>query len=532
MITDGVLKSAGIVTFGAVLSRLLGFGREAVLAARFGATAMVDAFQSASLIPINLFFPIAASLPSALIPAYTRRIAEGGREAVLRTCNNLLNIVLLGATALALILFLMAPQIATLVAPGFDPEGHALVASLTRWMAPAMVFLAAAAVVTGILHSQNLFLAPSLAGIPMNGLIIFLILGLSATAGIQAAAMGTLAGAIGYLIATLAGLRGSDFRYRLALDFGDPGLRLVGRLFVPLILITAAGQMVLAVNRILASGLPDGSIAYLSYAIRVAELPLSIFAAALTTAIYPTLSHHAVENNLDFRRYLLGGVRVMIFAITPMAVGVAVLREPFIRLLFERGAFNAADTAATAGAVLYFSVGLVPAAVASIWGKGFYALGDTRSPLLVAGAAVATVLLFSNLLIGSMAHTGLALAASLAQIVTFGTSMLLMRRRLGTIGGSHLSLYTLKVAAASTIMAGALLAADAALTGAGVPAGNGLGIQLARVGMLVVLGSAVYGATAALLGLEEVTILKRAVTRVWTRLTRRVAPKATERRGG
>lgn len=519
MLARGLVKSAGVVTLGAFLGRLLGFGRETALAARFGAGAAVDAFQNAALLPVTLFMPLAAALASALIPVHARRSAEGGADGVLRTANTLLNATLLVSLAVSGATFLLAPQLGALVAPGFDAAGRDLVVTLLRWMAPSMAFLAVAAVLTGLLQARGRFLLPAMATLPMNGAVIAAILGFPPAAGIRAAAIGTLAGAAGYLLIHLPGLRGTGYRYRPVLDLADPGLGLSLRLLGPLLVTTAAGQAALMVSRVLASGLPAGGISYLNYAARLAELPVSLFAASLTTVIFPSLARQAVAGDEAFRRSLAGGARLMLWMMAPLAAGTAVLREPLVRLLFQRGAFDAADTAATAAALVYLALGIVPLSVGSVWGKGFYALGDTRSPLLAALVNIAATVLFSLLLIGPLAHAGLALATALAQSAALTVNILLMRRRIGALGGG-LPAFALKVLAASAAMAAVLAAANGALAGAGLLAGGGLGAQAARLALLAALGAAAYGAAALLLRLEEAAILLEAAARAFSRLAR------------
>lgn len=520
VLASGLLKSAGIVTLGAFLGRLLGFGRETALAARFGAGAAVDAFQNAALLPVTLFMPLAGALASALIPVHARRSAEGGSDGVLRTANTLLNATLLTSSAAAALTFLLAPRISALVAPGFDAAGRELVTALLRWMAPSMAFLAVAAVLTGLLQARDRFLLPAMATLPMNGAVIAAILGFPPAAGIRAAAIGTLAGAAGYLLVHLPGLRGTGYRYRPVLDLGDPGFRLSLRLLGPLLLTTAAGQVALMVGRVLASGLPEGSISYLNYAARLAELPVSLFAGALTTVIFPALARQAVAGEEAFRRSLAGGARMMLWMMAPLAAGTAVLREPLVRLLFQRGAFDAADTAATAAALLYLALGIVPLSVGSVWGKGFYALGDTRSPFLAALVNIAAAVGFSLLLIGPLAHAGLALASALAQSVALTINVLLMRRRIGALGGG-LPAFTLKVLGASAAMSAVLAAADGALAGAGWLAGGALATQVIRLAILAAAGAAAYGAAALLLRLEEAAILLGAAARAFSRLALR-----------
>lgn len=508
--SGGVLKWAGVVTLGTLLGRLLGFGRETVLAARFGAGATVDAFQNAILVPVTLFMPLAATLGTALIPAHARRAADEGQDAALRTVNSLVNATFIVTVVLAAAAYFGAPALGALVAPGFDDAGRALVARMVRLVAPAMVFLALAAIATGFLQARRSFLLPAVAGIPMNALTIAAILALAPAAGIAAAALGTMVGAAAYLAVHIPGLRAAGYRYIPILDLRDPGVRQCGRMLGPLMLSTLASQLVLYVNRVIASGLPPGSISYLNYATRVAELPVSVFGAAIGTVMYPVLSQHVLASAATFQRTLVEGVRAMLFVVAPMAVGLVLLREPVIRLLFERGAFDASDTAGTSAAVLFLALGLVPAGAGAVWAKGLYALGDARSPLLVSLATIGVVVAASYALIGPMGHAGLALASALGQGFYAAGVALLIRRRVGTAGGALLLPYAVRLAAACAAMAAGVAGAGGLLAALGIMAGSGLLAEAARLALLVAAGAVLYLAVAAALGIPETLLLRRA----------------------
>lgn len=513
MVSNGFLKAFGSVTGGAIFSRVLGFVREMALAARFGASPAMDAYLVASLLPVTLFLPVASSLTAAFIPAHARRMREGGREDALHTTNSLINLTLLVALVLATLLYAMAPQFAAWLAPGFGGDARVLTAHLIRWMAPATVFLGLGVVVTGFLQARERFLLPALAGLPMNAMIIVLVFALGVRYGITAAATGALLGAVGYLFVQLPGLRGTGFRYHAVLDLRDPGLRQIGRMLIPIVVGAAAGQIIFYASRILASGLAEGSISALNYATRVAELPYTIFAAAIVTVIYPSLSRLAAEGDMaSFRRSVAGSTSLMLFVITPMAAGLMLLREPVVRLLFERGAFDIQATHATAVAVLFYAIGLVPASLTAVWSKALYSLGDTRSPMLAALAGAVVNVGLNALLVAPLAHAGLALATSLAQTVGAILTWFLLLKRVGSLGGAAVVPVLVKVVVASLIMAIAVFAARSVLVTT-LP-GQGLVAQAFSLFIPIVVGAAVYMGVCASLGLEQTRALGRAASRL------------------
>lgn len=511
-----LFKAAAVIAVAAVASRVLGFLREVALAAKFGATSSTDAYLVASVIPMLFFNVIGTALAVTVIPILSDYLRNQGRAAALRLANNLFNIVLVFSAGLVILGEFFAPQVVRFVSPGFHGEVYLLAVRLTRVILPAVLFYSVSGMITGILQALEHFTAPAMVGIPQNLLIILAILFLGPLVGIDGVAMGALLAGLGQVVIQWPALMRQGFRYEWRLDLGDPGIRRIGRLVLPVVLGTSAGQIGLVVDRMLASGLPEGSISALNYAQRVSALPFGIFAVAVNTVLYPRLAQAAATKDWEgYRRALSAGVRALILVTLPMMMGLIVLRVPIIRILFQRGAFDAHGTQATAFALLFFSVGLVTMAVGDLLAKAFFAMQNTTTPLFVGVGAVATNIVFNLLLIHPLAHGGLALGTSLASAFSTFTLVALLRRRVP--GAARLDvLRSLLASALAAAVMGVAVGLAYPATAAFFPAGFLGGVL--HLGAAILLGGVVFLASLLVLRSPELSTATELARGVWARL--------------
>jgi putative peptidoglycan lipid II flippase len=451
-----------------------------------------------------LFFNvIGAALGVTVIPVLSEYLRNRGREAALDLANNLLNVVLVFSAVLVAFGEVFAPQVVRVVSPGFHGEVYVLAVRLTRVVLPAIIFYSASGMMTGTLQALEQFTAPAMVGIPQNLLIILAILFLGPVVGIGGVAIGLLAAGAAQVLIQAPGLAGQGFKYRLALDLKDPGIRRIGRLVLPVVLGTSAGQLGLVVDRMLASGLPAGSISALNYAQRVSALPFGIFTVAVSTVLYPRLAQAAAGADWEgYRRSLAAGIRAIAFLTLPMMVGLIVLREPIVRVLFERGAFDARGTEATAFALLFFGVGLLTMSLADLLSRAYFAVQDTVTPLLIGVGAVAVNIVLNLLLIRRLAHGGLALGTSLASLFSAAMLLLLLRRRVPGVGRLQTLRSVLVSAGAAVTMGVAVRWAYPATSNWFRPGFLG---GVLHLGAVIALGGAVYLVTAVLLRSPEMS---------------------------
>lgn len=506
-----VARAAVLVMAAFAASRILGLVRQGVFSAFFGTGSEMDAYVAAVRIPDAIFLIVAGgALGSAFIPLFTGRLAKAQAGAAWRLASAIISILLVVLIPISLLSMLLAPWLVrTFVAPALAPAVQARTVALMRVMLVAPTIFGVSGIVMGALNAHQHFLLPALAPLVYNlGLIAGGVWGGLTPIGVMGPALGMVAGAVGHLLVQVPGLMRYHARYRPTLGRGDPGVAEVGRLIAPRALGMAAAQINLIVINNLASRLGPGAISSLEFAWRVMLLPQGIFAQAVGTAAFPTFSKMAALGQLDeLRATLTNALRLLITLTIPASVGMVLLGEPLIALMFQRGAFDALSTRAVAWALSFFALGLVGHSALEVLGRAFYALHDTWTP--AGAAALAVVLngllglilppLFERL--GWMALGGLALATALAALVEMAVLMLLIHRRLGQIDARLMASTTLRVLAASLGMGVALRVVAVV-----VPAQ-----PLVQVLVGVPVGVAAFGVLAWLLRIKELRSVVRLV---------------------
>jgi putative peptidoglycan lipid II flippase len=505
-----IAKAAGIVGGATLLSRVFGFIRDMIVAQFFGAGMATDAFFVAFRIP-NLLRRLVGegALTASFIPVYseylTRRTPEEGGE-FLRATFSVLAVFLLVLTGLGI---LLAPGIVKVMAYGFsqEPEKLELTVLLTRLMFPYIFFIGLVALAMGVLNSRKHFFAPALAPVLLNLSIIVCVLGISPFLDepILALGFGVLLGGVTQLVFQWPFLRrkGVSLGFRFAPS--HPGVKRIAALMAPSVLGLAVTQLNVLVSTFLASYLPEGSVSYLYYADRLLEFPMGIFAIAVATAVLPVMSEQAAKNDWgNLRETLSFALRLVFFVTLPAMVGLIVLRQPILNLLFQRGAFTALSAEMTAQALLYYALGLAGFAGVRIVVPAFYSLQDTKTPVKVAFAALVANAVLGALLMHPLKHGGLALATSLAAGLNFSLLVFLLRKKMGKIGLGKIARSFFKSLGASLLM-GAVAFLISRQGAWGEP-----GVTLGKIGLLTGAMSAaivVYGVTAHFLGSEELRLV-------------------------
>ncbi len=452
---SGLLVAAGIVAFGFVGSRLLGVVRTAAIASQFGSSPDIAAYRVAFLIPDLIFQVLAgATLGSAFIPVFARLYRRDGSERAWQLASSALTIVTTATAVLCVVAFIFAPLIVPAIAPGLDSgdgdvQGKAV--SLTRLMLLSPFLFAISGMVTGILNARQQFFLPALAPMLYNIAIIFGAVVLADAWGINGLAIGVVLGAGLHLAVQLPGLVREKFHFRPRWDWRDDAVREVGRLMGPRVLGLAAVQLNLFVTVFFASKIGSAELADVTYAFFVAQLPLALFGMALSTAAFPRLADLVAEEDIEGLVTTVSRVlRFILFLTIPAAVGLALLREPVTEVLLQRGEFTSADTALTAAAVGWYCLGIIPQAGLEIHSRGFYALGDTRTPVLLTGANLVLNAVLSALLWKHFGIEGLAFSVGVASWVEWLALYHLYARRTGATTGPELqftSAYALCAAA-------------------------------------------------------------------------------------
>ncbi len=456
-----IARAAGLVMALFVVSRILGLLREMVISHQFGTGGDLDAYLAAFRLPDILFQIVAGgALASAFIPTFSARLARQDERGAWQLASAIINLVLILTSAAAALAALLAPWlVSAVIAPGFDPQRQALTVELMRLMLITPVIFGVSGVVMGILNARQHFLLPALAPILYNLGIISGAVVLAPDRGVKGLAVGVVAGALAHLLVQIPGLVRHGLRYLPVLGLHDPSVREVGRLMLPRVVGLAAVQINFLVNTILASGLVAGSLAAINYAWLLMLLPQGVFAQSIATAAFPTFSTQAARGQVaEMRNTLSATLRAILYLALPAAVGLIVLAKPLVQLVFQRGAFGETSTEMVAWALAFYALGLPAHATVEIVVRAFYALHDTKTPVMVGivamGLNVALSLAFLSLfgLLGWMKHGGLALSNSLATMVEMATLLHLIRRRLGGLEGRRMLASLARIGLASLTM--------------------------------------------------------------------------------
>ncbi len=518
-----VVRAAAVVGSATLLSRALGFVRDLVVARAFGAGPVTDAFFVAFRLP-NLLRRLVAegALSSAFIPVFTEYLATRPRADLLRMFRAVAGGLIVALAVLTLAGAGGAPVLVRLMAPGFfaDATIGALTIRLTRIMFPYLFFVGLAALAMGMLNAHRHFVTPALAPVMLNVAIIAAVLGLvpRLPEPVIGLTVGVLLGGAGQLGIQLPALARRGMLVMPALDPRHPAVGRILHLMAPVALGQSATQINILVDTIIASFLAGGSVSYLYYADRLVEFPLGVFGIAIATAVLPTLSEQGARGDREALQATFAfAMRLAAFITMPAAVGLLLLRQPLVRVLYERGEFGVPETAGTAWALGFYAVGLVGFAGVKIGAQVFYALGDTRTPVRV---AIAAMVLNSGLAISlavPLRHGGLALATSCSGMVNAVTLAWLLRRRLGRGAGPGVWRGFVRIAGASAGMGVAL-----ALVASFWPAPASRAGEAVWLAGMIAGGTLLYGALHLALGSEELQVVRDAVRRRLPAPTRRL----------
>jgi putative peptidoglycan lipid II flippase len=449
------------ISAATLASRVLGLVRDQIFAILLGAGTFSDAFVAAFRIP-NLLRDLFAegALSSAFVPTFAEVRRNRGAEAAWRLGNLVVGLLLAVVGALTLLGILFAPQVVSLVAPGFE-AARDLTIRLTRIMMPFLLLVSLAAAAMGMLNAQSRFTAPALAPALFNVGSIAVGVGLwAAGAGPEKAvvgwSIGTLLGGLLQLLAQIPSLRGLGYRVRPALRgaLAEPGIRRIGALMGAAVIGLSATQVNIVVNTIFASH-QEGAVSWLQYAFRLMQFPLGVFGVAIATVAGAGVAQRAADRDLPgVKRTLGSAMRLVAFLNVPSTVGLVILAVPIIALIFEHGRFDAADTAATAQALVFYAIGLYAYSGVKVFAPAFYALDEARVPVLGSVVGMVANVALNATLYPVLGYRGVALGTSLAAIANFAVLALAWRRRHGGLGGSGVLPQMLRVIAATAVLAG------------------------------------------------------------------------------
>ncbi len=453
-----IARSVKNVSIATLISRILGYTRDMLIASEFGNGMVADAFYVAYRIP-NLLRHLLGegALSSSFIPVFTDYITNKTKEETQELINILTTILLIILASLTLIGVIFAPFIVKIIAFGFysNPEKLALTIVLTRIMFPFMAAIGLAALAMGILNSLRKFIIPALAPCILNISEIFFVLSVCPFLGvpIKGLAIGVIVGGFGQLFFQIPAILRSGFTFNFRLLLNHPGIRKIGILMLPSTIGLSVNQINTFVDTMCASVLEEGSVTALYYANRLMQLPLALFGIAIATVAFPLMSKSAAQQDIGgLKKTLIFSLRMILFTIIPASVGLAVLGKPIIRLLFERKNFTAVGTNATSLALLFYSTGIFAYAGVKVLVNAFYSLKDTKTPVKIAVLSMVLNAILNVILMRFLSVGGLALATAISSMINMSMLVLVLRNKIGLLGGSKVLGLFWRVTFASGIM--------------------------------------------------------------------------------
>src|SRR3981081_1559398 len=456
-------KAAGIIGLAVMCSRLLGLAREQIFAALFGGRAGLASLSAEFRIP-NLLRDLFAegALSTAFVTTFSKTIARSGDDAAWRLANKVATLTAAGLGALCIAGMGFSAQLVATLAPGFGPEKAALTAQLTRIMFPFILLVSLAALIMGMLNSKSVFGMPAMASSFFNigsivggvtlGFWIDPHFGPRALVGLGLA---TVVGGALQLAVQLPSLARLGYRFRPDCRWRDAGVKAILLLMGPSVIAASTTQFNVLVNSMFASTLGDGPIFWLSIAFRLMQLPLGLFGVALGTVTLPLLSRLVVAGQMTaFRAELARAMRLALLLTTPSTVGLIMLAEPIISVLYQHGKFNAFQAAQAAGALRFSAIGLGGYAALKVLVNAFYALERRKTPMVVSFVAVALNLLLNWIFTFRLGwgHRGLAFSTGCIATVNFLLLYALMRRHVKGLESRRMLVMLGKVAVAAAAL--------------------------------------------------------------------------------
>ena len=462
-----IARAAGLVMAAFIFSQLAGLVRQVLVANAFGTSPDMDAFNAANRVAETLFNLIAGgALGSAFIPTFTELLTKEKNKYAWKLASAVANWVLIVLITLSLLIAVFAPQVVRyILAPGFanDPTQEALTIHLVRLMLPSAAIFGLSGLVMGILNSHQIFFIPALAPSMYQVGMIFGVLTLTPRMGIDGLAWGVVLGAAAHLLLQIPTLLKQAGKYTLTLGLKMAPVGEVVRLMGPRLLGVAVVQLNFWVNIRLASEMADGSVTGLTFAFILMLMPQAAIAQSIATAAMPTLAAQYARGAInEVRSSLVASLRGVLLLSIPASVGLILLRKPIIALLYQRGNFDTHSTQLVAWALLWYAAGLVGHSVMEILARAFYALHDTKTPVIVGVIAMSLNVVFSFAFaalfrnIGWMPHGGLALANSTATALEMIALLVLMRKRLKGIHAPKITKGLIQAGIAATAMGLAL----------------------------------------------------------------------------
>lgn len=445
-------KAATLIMVVTFISKAVGFLRDTLIASSFGATYQTDAYNMAISIPEILFAILSLAITTTFIPILSESYNSRGKEDMFQFFNNIMNLIVIISLIFSVLGWIFAPQLVSVIAPKFTGEKYELTVVLVKISILNLVFMSLTAGYTALLQTFDDFLAPAFVGIMLNFPIIIYIL-LGARGGVVGLTIATVIGNVLKVVVQLPWMFKHGYRFKWIINLKDKRVNRIIMLILPVIVGAGANQLNAIIDKTIGSGLPDGSIAALNFASRITDVVYVTFATAVVTVVYPALSREGSNKNFDeFKLYITRAVNNINLIMIPCTVGLIILSIPVVTILFKHGVFDDRAVMMTSTALIFFSIGIPFYGVRDVFNRGLYALKDTKTSTINGLIGIGINIILNFTLVRFMGLGGLALATSIAAIVTTFLLLRSLRNRIGGINGREILITTGKIVLSSIIM--------------------------------------------------------------------------------
>lgn len=448
-----IFKTFSLIFIITVISKFLGLFRDIVFAKYYGTGYVANAFFAAIRIPTQLVDIILSSaIVSTFVPIFNQVLQKDGKDKANKFANNFVNIVALISTAIAIIGIIFAPQIVKALAGGFDTQTFNLTVELIKITFPMIIFTAIAYSLVGFLQSYGQFNIPAMISAVSNLVIIIFLLLFREKFGIHGVAGCMLFAWLLQVLIQVPFAKKYGYPFILHIDFKDENIKRVFLLSIPILISTAVLPINNLVSTRLASGIGDNAVSAMEYAYKLYVVISGVFTYAIGNIIFPEMSRASADDNKEeYKEIINKAMRMMIYILIPLTIGITIFSKDIISVIYERGEFTAESTLITSSILTFFSAGIIGSGIVEVMNKAFYAKQDTKSPLIAGIIMIIINVILCVTLSKFLDVKGLALATSITAIVNAITLMYMANKNVKIIT-KELGTFIAKVVISALVM--------------------------------------------------------------------------------
>lgn len=429
--TKKLIKTAGFMIVATLAAKLCGMLRDSFIGALFGTLSSADAYFAATKIPL-LFFDVVIGgvISAAFIPVFNEYLEKSTKARAIEFANRFINVILIITAIMCTLGIVFAPQLIDIITPGLSGDTKQLAVHLSNILFPMIIFTGLAFSFVGILQSFGEFNIPAIISLVSNGMMILYLLIFKDKFGVTGLAVAMLSGWALQAAVQIPSLIKFGYKYRLDFHFSDEGLKKTALLALPMLISTWVQPIGSLVNMRFASTLSEGTMSALEYANRLYIIVVGVFSFVVTNLVFPSLARASASENSDEQHALMhGALKSVSFVMLPIMAIFIILSLPVVRLIYQYGEFNVNSAFLTSTALTFYSMGMIGFSYAEVLNKSFFAMQDSKTPMVTALISILANVFFSYILSKSFGIGGLALASALASTLNALLNFIMMNKR-------------------------------------------------------------------------------------------------------